>query len=245
MTDGDFKYDYSLSQKSVKADSKNIAKRYYFLYLAVVFLMIFLSWIGLKSQAEINVTVYYMFFGVFALIFIIADILTGGRFSYIDSVTVEKTPIRPKFIVIGAVLFGIIFGVRILLTQQAFVSYPTFSILDNAYLGALLSGLFGVVEDTVFLSFMFPTMFRNFNRRTKNRIIASLMAIATLGAVALTWHFIVYQANEMALLTTFLYFSFNAVLVLLFNTTIISNVLHFTNNTIGSMVRAGVRFLFF
>lgn len=224
---------------------ENKYKIYYFLWILAIFVYIGWAWIGVKTSAKLMVS-YYAWLGLFAVAFILFDNLTKGTWGWLDTVTLEKTPINPKWILLGSIVLSVILGARILVTQSAFIPYPKFQIFDYAFPNALLSGAVGVIENLMFFSLLLPTFFVILNSRFfKNFLLSGIASILGISILFMVYHIFVYGANEPAMLSTFLFAMINGILVVTLRTTMVCDALHFTNNVVAFLIQAGVSYVFF
>jgi len=240
--------DYTLSQKPEQiGDGKGKSwsyRKYYYMYAFVTFAFIFFVWIGIRDVSQFQTVVYYIALSGFAFgLMLLNDFFFKGKSGVYDTINVEKTPISPKIIAVIAILVAVLFAWRIATTNQAFVPYPTFSLLDIPALGALASGMFGLAENIFFWGLFFPTIFLLLNMRTKNFFVAAIGAILILSSGFVTFHWFVYAINQMAMITTFIFGMLNCILVLAFRSLWVSDAVHFCNNFVASLLKSGVSYL--
>jgi membrane protease YdiL (CAAX protease family) len=232
---------FTLGQKG----EYNKYKIYYFLFLVIVF--IFLAWsaIGVGAMPDkARMVNYYMWLGFIALAFILFDNMTAKQFEQIDSVTIEDTPVHPKYyLIIGAGL-AIFISWRIITTQTAFVPYPSFQLFDYRLPNAILSGVAGIIEDLFFFAFLLPTFYAFINSHFQNNIMSAVLSIIAIAFLFMSFHLFVYGTNQPALLMSFIFGLVSASLVLGTKSIIISHFLHFTNNLTASLIMAKVMILF-
>jgi membrane protease YdiL (CAAX protease family) len=225
---------------------ENKSKIYYFLF--IIFVILFLAWAGIGTGAhpEKNKMVnYYMWLSFISLAFILFDNLTKKEFSEIDTVTIEDTPISPKYLLLISLILGIFISFRIMTTQTAFVPYPQFQIFDFLASNAFLSGIAGIVEDMFFFSFLFPTLFAILNKRVfNNSILSFVLSILTVSFIFMTFHIFVYGANQPALLMSFIFAIISCAFVFITRSIIMSHAIHFFNNFTATLVMAKVMIIF-
>jgi len=233
--------NFTLGQKG----EWNKYKIYYFLFLIVVFSFLAWSAIGVGSNtSKARMVNYYMWLGLVALAFILFDNLTIGKFEEIDTVTIEQTPIHPKYLLIFGLILAIIMSWRILTTQTAFIPYPSFQLFDYRLPNAILSGVAGIIEDMFFFAFLLPTIFAILNKYYQNGILSGLLAILIISFTFMGFHLFVYGANQPALLMTFFFGIISSTLVITTKSIIISHFLHFFNNMVASLILARVMVIF-
>jgi len=224
----------------------NKYKTYYLLFLLLVFAFLAWSAIGVGADpVKRRMINYYMWMGFVALAFILFDNLTFKNFEIIDTVTIEKTPIHPKFILMIGFALSILMSWKIMTSQTAFIPYPTFQFFDHRLPNAVLSGVAGIIEDLFFFSLLFPVIYALLNRQLQNKFISCVLSSFSISLIFMLFHLFVYGANQPALLMTFIFGLMSSLLVFLTRSIIISHYLHFTNNFIASLILAKVMIIFF
>lgn len=219
-------------------------KVYYFVWIAFLFLYMFWAWIGNPSARQSSI--FYILLGFMALIFILFDNATKKTFKQLDTVTIEEPRIKfltPKISLIIAIIFGIIIGLGVSTTRQVWVQYPTFQIFGG-FLDAILSGVYGVVENLVFFSFLFATLYAILFDKTKNGFISLLLAMVFITLGFSFFHIFVYGTQIQVIFSTVIFSLMNCVFVYLFRNTLITDAFHFSNNVVGSLVSASIGLVF-
>jgi hypothetical protein len=218
----------------------NKYKIFYLIFMVLVVAFLAFSWLGQTTPARKEMVSFYAWLGLISLAFILFDIATLHHFEEIDSVTIEKTPINVKYILIGGILLSIVLGFRIYTTNSAWVGYPKFQFFDSKYANALLSGVAGIVENWFFFSFLTATIYAILYKLTKNPILSAIITLLLISIIFMVYHIFVYATNELALVSVFLFGLINSILIITTKSVIISDCLHFTNNVVASLVGAGV-----
>jgi hypothetical protein len=224
-------------------------KKYYFFWIIGIMLFLFWARIGTVAQQSRSMIDFYILFGFFGLIIMLADNLAGKRLPFIDSVSVEKTPktlsfLTPKMSLVLALVFGIILSIRILQTQTAWIAYPSFSLLtESKYFSATLSGLVGVLENVVFFGCIFPIIYKNLVTN-RNKISAFLISTAVTSFIFMIFHIFTYSNSVNALAATAFFALINCSLVAVTRNLIFSDSLHFFNNFISSTISAKLMLFF-
>jgi len=221
------------------SEEYNQYKIYYFLFIISV--ITFLAWsaIGVGYDiAKTRMVNYYLWLCLISVAFILFDNLTKKEFGEIDTVTIEKTPIHPKFLVLIGFVISIFMVFRIQSTKTAFVPYPQFQLFDYRLPNALLSGVAGIVEDMFFFAFLLPTIFAVLNRRVfQNFVISAFFSILATALLFMLFHIFVYGlANQPAFFASFVFGLISSSLVILTRSIILSHFLHFTNNFVASLL---------
>ncbi len=217
----------------------NKFKIYYFLF--VILVVVFLAWsaIGVGYDiAKARMVNYYLWLSLISIAFILFDNLTKKEFEEIDTVTIEKTPIHPKFLFLIGLVISIFMAFRIESTKTAFVPIPQFQLFDYRLPNAILSGVAGIVEDMFFFAFLLPTIFAFLNKRVfNNSIISAFLSILIIAFTFMLFHIFVYGlANQPAFFASFIFGLISSSLVVLTKSIIISHFLHFTNNFVASLL---------
>jgi membrane protease YdiL (CAAX protease family) len=224
----------------------NKYKVYYILFLLLIFAFLAWSAIGVGADpVKRRMVNYYMWMGFVALAFILFDNLTFKKFDIIDTVTIEKTPIHPKFILFLGFVLSILMSWRIITSQTAFIPYPTFQFFDHKLPNAVLSGVAGIIEDLFFFSVLFPVIYALLNMQLQNKFISGVLSCFSISFIFMLFHLFVYGTNQPALLMTFLFALLSSSLVFLTRSIIISHFLHFSNNFVASLIVAKVMIIFF
>lgn len=221
-------------------------KKYYFFFAMAVMLFLFWARIGVASPESRSMIDFYLLFGGFGLMFMLADYIGGKSLGFIDTVTIEKP--MPMFsflttktnLIIGSV-FGILLSLIILQKQTAWISYPKFLIGTSQTFNSVLSGMAGIVENWVFFSILFVTLYNNFDG---NKISAFLKASAITSFIFMFFHIFVYSVSAQALFATASFAIINCLLVATTRTIIYSDFLHFFNNYTASQISAAVMLFF-
>jgi hypothetical protein len=219
----------------------NKYKIFYLIFMVFVVAFLAFSWLGQTTPARKEMVSFYAWLGLISLAFILFDIATLHHFEEIDSVTIEKTPIHIKYILIGGILLSIVLGFRIYTTNSAWVGYPKFQFFDSKYANALLSGVAGIIENWFFFAFLAPTLFAILEiHLTKNYVLTAIIVVLLSSFIFMVYHIFVYATNEPALVSVFLFGLINSILIVTTKSIIISDCLHFTNNVVASLISAGV-----
>jgi hypothetical protein len=219
----------------------NKYKIFYLAFMVLVVAFLAFSWIGQTTIYKKQMISFYAWLGLISLAFILFDLATLHHFEEIDSVTIEKTPINPKYIILIGFAFALVLGIRIYTTNSAWVGYPKFQFFDNKYANSLLSGVAGVVENWFFFAFLTPTLFAIFLKYIiKNPILTSIITIFLIAFIFMVYHIFIYATNQLALLSVFLFGLINTILIISLKSVIVSDFLHFANNFVASLISAGI-----
>jgi hypothetical protein len=219
----------------------NKYKIFYLIFMILIVAFLAFSWLGQTTPTKKEMVSFYAWLSLVSLAFILFDIATTKSFEEIDSVTIEKTPINIKYILIGGIILSIVLGVRIYTTNSAWVGYPKFQFFDSKYANAILSGIAGIVENWFFFAFLTPTIFAILEKHLfKNYILTAIIVVLLSSFIFMIYHIFVYATNEFALVSVFLFGLVNSILVITLKTIIVSDCLHFANNVVASLVGAGV-----
>ncbi len=217
-------------------------KIYYIAYMFLVLLALFWFQVGAKDPLMKQAIWYYIVFGtVLGLIPVLFDAITVGKFDQIDTVTIEqpKLPFAgiKNQLIIG-VIFAIFFAWKIATTQTAFIPYPQFQFAETIQAKAVISGLFGLVEQWCFFVFLFPTAYAIAYTKTRNTYISLLIALLSISMIFMTFHIFVYGAMQNALFSTFVFSFMNCTLIFFLRASIVGDMMHFTNNFVATLVNA-------
>jgi len=222
------------------------ARGLYLFFIFGVFMYLMWTWIGNANPAVRQNTEFYLIMGLFGVVFLFFDYLAdgvGAKNHVINTITIENKPdqwFSPKMCLLYAVIASTLLAFNILATQSAFVSYPKFQIFDAPIFNALASGLKGYIESLIFFNTLYPTLYGLFRN---NQFIKSsgIVAGAFMG-----YHVFVYGSMIGALFMTviFTYMSLASIRITGNKNSTISDGLHITNNTVGSLISAKVALVF-
>lgn len=228
----------------------NKGKALYLIFIFFVYVIVLWAMIdGLRNNLPItgSITYYIMLSTILGLAPIGIDIITPGKyFAEIATTTFEE----PRHKLLGgkmqigiAIVLMFVLGWQILVTNTAFIPYPSFQIFEGKIAGAVMSGLFGVMEDWVFFGFLFTTILGLLESKL-GKGIALVPAIIVIGVLFMGYHVFVYSASQHALIAVFMFAVLSSSMTYFFRSLIVSNALHGVNNFVAFLINAKVFFLF-
>lgn len=218
---------------------KTIVLGIYFLTLAFMFYGL----IGLSSDSRnfLQLVFYLCFLFFLGIAPLGIDMLVTKKEEPIDTVSDEaeddgggegivQLSIRNIFLL--SLGLGILFAIFISVSQTAFVQAPTFQMFETKFGQALLSGIVGgICETAVIFGFLTPTFVGFFERfASDNKILSSLVGIIGGALIFFLYHTIVYQYDQIALLSVFIFGFINSLLLFVFRSVYPLIAIHFVNN---------------
>lgn len=219
-------------------------KLYYFLFIIFVFLFCFWAWVG-NVQARQSIQ-FYLMFAIFALFFILFDNATKKSFEFIDTITIEKPTISffsIKVVLIISIILAIFLSYNIITQKQSWIDYPKFQIFDAKVMNAMLSGFLGIIENWVFFSFLFPTIFAVFKFKKFDELTSFILSLILVSFSFSIFHIFVYGSSVSAMFSTISFALVCCILTYFVRNIIIADILHFSNNFVAYLVNAGVGIL--
>jgi len=221
-------------------------KSYYFIFMLFIFGSMFWAYIdAMKSNLPIkqNIQFYLSFGAILGLMPILFTFLKPkDKLPELNTVTYE--PPRFSFLtlkkqILISVVVMVILAWRIMVTQTAFLPYPTAQIFEGKYASAIMCGVFGIVEDWVFFGVAFPITRRTLESKL-GKGVALLPALIIMGVIFMMYHIFVYSTQQSALIAVFMFAVVSSLCSYFFNSLIVSNSLHFGNNLVASLIAAKV-----
>lgn len=229
-------------------------KIWYIIFMFAVLFAMGLAYLDAHNNGEYvteSALTFYLIFPAFlGMVPILFDTATTGKkYEEIKTTSVEeprkfmgqelsiKTQLFLAVLVMGFVAF------RIFTTRSAFIPYPTESFLRSMGKpgAALMSGLFGVMEDWMFFGFFFSSITYFFSKKLGGSgLLGVAPGILATCVFFMGYHFFVYHALMDAMVSVFIFAAISAISTKITNSLIISNVFHFTNNAVASLVNAKV-----
>lgn len=215
-------------------ETKTVPKIGFFIFTAVTLVFLGYQYIEvLATTGPLNSLTFYLFFGTIGLIMLAFEMAVKND-KPLDTVTIEedapvKLSLKNQFI-LGAVL-SILVTVWIATTQTAFVQAPKFQFLETSFGSALFSALAGgAIETLVFFVFLMPTIYAGVYKRTNSQVLSAIAAILGGAVIFLFFHTKVYEYNQSALFTVFIFGLVNSSFVYIFRSNLMNMMIHFTNN---------------
>jgi len=179
----------------------------------------------------------------------IVDLFTEKKFEQIETVTVDDPEDSlleetigislsiPNQLLIGLFISALL-AFAILQNGFGVVGVPEFFVFSAVFGNALLSALAGFVEDRTILGIVGPTIRKNFEGALGSRFFASMIAVFLGSLFFMAYHSWRYGFNQLALASTFTFSLLSLFFIEFTNSTIISHMLHGTNNGLVSLALA-------